>query len=304
MSPKGQKMKNEIGKKYEFAYIYGLIDPIINQIKYVGWTINIKRRFAQHILLCNLKKNTHKNNWIKKLLSLNLKPSIIILEEVSYDLWNQKEKEWIKFFGRDNLTNSTDGGEGVENLPEETLRRRSELNRGENNPRYGVRASDETRQKMSDSHKGIPPCNKAFELSKKSHIRDWFGLVSPEGIVYEKITDLPKFCKDMCLKYGCIRRLFTGERFSHKGWTIYGNEFNRKPRSDIGKQHPYVALAQSRIWPGILISPEGEVFENIFNMRNFCRDKNINYSGIKRLFSGILFEYKGWKLLLENKGEI
>jgi hypothetical protein len=35
-----------------------------------------------------------------------------IIEEVNYDEWEDKEKYWIKFYGLDNLTNTTYGGLG------------------------------------------------------------------------------------------------------------------------------------------------------------------------------------------------
>ena len=69
----------------------------------------------------SLKKHTHKNFWIKKLLALGLQPEI----EPGVDLSLSRrlgrgrtdlDSETRSLFGHPKLTNSTDGGEGVEGL--------------------------------------------------------------------------------------------------------------------------------------------------------------------------------------------
>lgn len=164
-------------KNENIIFIYGLKDPRDNKIRYVGWTKDIKKRLINHITPSRIKKNTHKNNWIKQLLSLNLKPEIIIIEEVSYDNRLQKEKYWINFYGRDNLTNSTDGGEGMCGFKhsEKTRKLISELKKGNTNMLghhhsletkktisekisvilKGRKPSEETKKKISESNKGI-----------------------------------------------------------------------------------------------------------------------------------------------------
>ncbi len=43
-------------------YIYTLSDPNTNEVRYVGKTINIKRRYKQH--LYDKRQTSHKNSWI------------------------------------------------------------------------------------------------------------------------------------------------------------------------------------------------------------------------------------------------
>lgn len=97
------------------AYIYGLIDPISNQLRYVGYTAKtLEWRLETHWR--ERKRNlTHKNNWIKSLWDeYKVKPNIICLEEVSETEWDEAENFWISYFnfiGSD-LTNGTVGGLG------------------------------------------------------------------------------------------------------------------------------------------------------------------------------------------------
>lgn len=48
------------------VFIYGLIDPITNQLRYVGKSINPKVRLRNHISERNLH-DSYKDRWIKKL---------------------------------------------------------------------------------------------------------------------------------------------------------------------------------------------------------------------------------------------
>jgi hypothetical protein len=96
------------------VFIYGLVDPRTNLIRYIGWTPNAKIRYGKHINESKRETN-HKANWIKQLLSLNLKPALIILDEVSVEDWSLAESAWI-LYGLEQdwpLTNMTLGGEGT-----------------------------------------------------------------------------------------------------------------------------------------------------------------------------------------------
>ena len=75
---------------------------------------------------CNEKSNCHRSHWIQQMRSLGLKPEMHILEEIEEDAeWESVERQWIAY-GKSqgwNLTNNTDGGDGVTGLPEETRKR-------------------------------------------------------------------------------------------------------------------------------------------------------------------------------------
>lgn len=96
---------------YMKTYIYGLVDPSDNRIRYIGKSNNPQKRLYEHHQIKRLKTHTHKNNWIKSLLKLNLKCKIVVLEECDESNWQEREKFYIKKY-KNQLTNTTDGGQG------------------------------------------------------------------------------------------------------------------------------------------------------------------------------------------------
>jgi hypothetical protein len=100
------------------AYIYGLVDPITEFVRYVGKAYNPKRRRQAHMNPSSLKPKTRKNNWIKSLLNAGRKPELILLEQVKECEWEDAERRWIAYYrnipGYPQLTNGTSGGDGAE----------------------------------------------------------------------------------------------------------------------------------------------------------------------------------------------
>lgn len=110
--------------------IYGLTCPDTGIVRYIGKSSSGLARPNQHKSKSSLIGISHKNNWIKSLLSQNKVYGIKVIEECdSKEVLNEREIYWIKFYkdGGHNLVNSTDGGEGS----------------------VGFRFSEMSRQKMS-----------------------------------------------------------------------------------------------------------------------------------------------------------
>lgn len=94
--------------------IYLLRDPDTNLARYVGKTVNLKLRLANHLCPSALSKGHHRARWLSKLVSEGKKPIVYVIEEVEDLLADERERFWIKTLkvsGCD-LTNTTDGGEG------------------------------------------------------------------------------------------------------------------------------------------------------------------------------------------------
>ncbi len=118
------------------VYIYALVDSITNQIRYIGKTVDPKRRLCRHISKATSRCTTHKDCWIKQLITLNLKPYMIILQCVDEVIWKEREIYWIakcKKLGF-KLTNSTLGGGGFMT--------------GKDNPMFGRKHSPEAIEKI------------------------------------------------------------------------------------------------------------------------------------------------------------
>jgi hypothetical protein len=98
--------------------IYGLRDPTINEIRYVGYTRgDTARRLWWHLHEAQMRNTCHRHRWLRSLLNQGLKPTIVVLEIVADD-WKLREKYWIATLP--NLVNSTEGSEGLINPSLET----------------------------------------------------------------------------------------------------------------------------------------------------------------------------------------
>jgi len=106
------------------VYIYALINPLNNQVFYVGYTYDLKRRFNSHMNIYGKKreKNSYKDNVINKILKLGLKPEMKVIDECDYvfnsehNMFEHQRLEiyYIKKYRDEGikLTNLTEGGDG------------------------------------------------------------------------------------------------------------------------------------------------------------------------------------------------
>ena len=90
-------------------YLYHLIDPNTNIVRYIGITYRPKIRYAEHLNGAK-KLKTHKDRWIMKLLNNNQKPIFKIISETQ-DINEIFEREIKTIANIQDLTNSTTGGE-------------------------------------------------------------------------------------------------------------------------------------------------------------------------------------------------
>lgn len=95
------------------TFIYALLDPDTDAVRYVGKSDNPEKRLAQHMKLLE-PKATHKQNWLRSLASKGKIPKLKILEEVDTNCWQDAERKWIQYYRElgSQLTNTANGGEG------------------------------------------------------------------------------------------------------------------------------------------------------------------------------------------------
>lgn len=94
-------------------YIYVLKDPVTLEIKYVGQTNDVDRRYRDHIRRSltenDTEYNTYKSRWIRKVTNQGNKPLLEVIDECNtYSESNEKETYWVNYFfeSGSNLTNS------------------------------------------------------------------------------------------------------------------------------------------------------------------------------------------------------
>lgn len=151
-------------------YIYTLTDPISKEVKYIGKTKNIERRFYKHIT--EKRNNTYKEQWIGGLKNKGYLPIIEVLDVVDEEDWMFWETWWISLFKSWNfkLTNISTGGEGGP-LSEET-KNKIRLSKIGNKGRLGTKNTEESKLKMSIDRRGKKQSQEHIEARSKSCIKE------------------------------------------------------------------------------------------------------------------------------------
>lgn len=133
--------------------IYILIDPITNQIRYVGQTrVSLPKRLTAHI---NEKGFAKKHQWIKSLKNKSSRPIIECIDKfnciIECNIAEVFYIQYFKFIGA-KLTNVTEGGRGSVGVKQsqETIAKRVKKLKGQ-------KRSDETRKRMSEIQKSRDP---------------------------------------------------------------------------------------------------------------------------------------------------
>lgn len=137
------------------VFIYGLNepcagpDPTAGRCRYIGKAADPYARYEVH-LARNHEEDTYKARWIRSLLAAGKTPILEILAEVPESEWQFWECEWIKLYRilGFRLTNCTDGGDGMTNLPEEVRKKIGDSNRGK-------KRTPEFCAKLSAAKKGV-----------------------------------------------------------------------------------------------------------------------------------------------------
>lgn len=144
------------------VYIYGLCDPATGQIRYVGKTVDLEKRYILHLSRARRKHTPHVYAWIRSLLKRGTPPAVQVLAVVGEEQWEEMERLFID--GTEGLTNMAPGGEGV---PPELI---SKAKAGT----YIVTHPDGTEEVVTNLSKfcesrGIPNSNAFKVISGKRH---------------------------------------------------------------------------------------------------------------------------------------
>ena len=106
------------------VFIYGLIDPRNDCLRYIGKADVVATRVRQHIARAR-HEVSHKSSWIRGVLSSGFCPRVVVLAQIARFHWKDYEKLLIQSALQKgfNLTNSKPGGEGDPELSRESIER-------------------------------------------------------------------------------------------------------------------------------------------------------------------------------------
>jgi len=188
--------------------IYKLIDPKTNQIRYIGKTKKtLRKRLYEHLTKRNLTPKTHKNNWIKQLLSEGLKPIIETIEIVTELNWKEREIYHIKKLKSDGikLTNTTDGGDGAlgTKQSQESIDKRLKTMK----EKYGddaFKISDIQKESISLAQTGRVKTISEIE-QQANHLRKILYQCDLNGLVIKEWFGVRKCAKELNIDYTTLR---------------------------------------------------------------------------------------------------
>jgi hypothetical protein len=208
-------------------YIYKLIDPSNNEIRYIGQTDDIKRRYNDHISSSMNEKSdsydTYKARWVRKLKLSGLLPIIEIVEECdSLEQSNIRERYYVSKLTNEGcrLTNSY-----ITDVTE---------------------FSSHTRDKMSNARKG-KTLEEIVGLEKSLKLKEYYSerikLNNPnknnDPLVREKISNTLKEYfsdKENHWAYGLKMDDEHNEKLRRAKLNNPKNVGNRKPRTEEQKE--------------------------------------------------------------------
>lgn len=106
--------------------IYTLSDPRSMEVRYVGVTFRHKQRYNEHISRAIAGGKTHRDCWIRSLISAGIRPLYQVTQSGTGEGWQEAERHWIAFYRTQfDLTNLTDGGDGTPGIvPSPELRQK------------------------------------------------------------------------------------------------------------------------------------------------------------------------------------
>ncbi len=212
----------------EETFIYGLLDPRTNALRYIGKSNNPEKRLISHNQVFN---NTHKECWLQSLHKINLKPVLKIIDIVPKLKWQQYEIFWIAYYKKQgaDLTNGNPGGFGggtytpeiqeklrisrtgqkrtgqaLQNLREASIKKKGSIR------------SKEVRQKMSKAKKGKPVSQEVKDLLMKYVIKKPILQYNLTGIFISEYESTEEAARTNDFKANSIRRCLRQERHSYK----------------------------------------------------------------------------------------
>lgn len=132
-------------------FIYALVDPRSDQIRYVGKSVDPDGRLRSHVCVARGDSQTHVSRWIRQVLADGCRPRVEVLQTVTAETWQEGERFWHRELTRAGLRLTNQAPCGGGGLPGPNLKLR-----GRPSPKRGITLSPEHREKLSRAKRGIP----------------------------------------------------------------------------------------------------------------------------------------------------
>jgi len=200
---------------------------IINQINwkiYVGQSVrSFTDRISEHksALLREGHKNTHLQNSVKKhhidnFIFIEVMSGLGSQEELNY--WETYFIELFKSYDGTHGYNKTYGGSNGKHT-EESAQKISKSQKDHYSLDHPEAAERRARLKLNnDIYFSDSNVRKLHGLHTATKL--WPSIKSPDGTEYPPMYNITDFCRDHGLTESIMRRMFKGQRKSHKGWTL------------------------------------------------------------------------------------
>ncbi len=139
-----------------YCYIYTLTDPIDNQIKYVGKTVDPNQRLSSHRSEARKGRGGKRGEWIRSLIEIGREPIMKIVARVWLEDWEKAEIAYIESYKKKGcpLFNLNKGGgydlTGIKHGLDRSPQWRKHLSEA----RKGIKYSYEVRKKISEHNGG------------------------------------------------------------------------------------------------------------------------------------------------------
>lgn len=181
------------------TFIYALICPETQQVRYIGKSNNPQRRLREHIR-DHSKYQRHKDHWIGALHARGLLPIMQIVEEVPFEIWAERELFWINHYTEHEhpLTNTYFGSEGIGMMPPETRAKIGAIHKGKKlTPEAierrsaairGTKRSSETKAKIAAAHRGKKRAPRSEAWQQKLNTAHTGRKNTPETIIKMSVS--------------------------------------------------------------------------------------------------------------------
>jgi hypothetical protein len=196
------------------VFIYLLRDPVTSEVRYVGKSINPEKRFTVHV--CRNSADSYRTRWLNKLKRDGLIPVLEVIERIEPGGdWQERERYWISFYLAAGcpLTNTTSGGDGAPDIPEEIeMLRRSKVSMA----RRGMQFTDKHRDALREAkHRQF-----ANEEHRNNLSRLWAALSDEQVLevwylATYRVLSQAKIGEHYNIPQSSVSEIATGVRYKH-----------------------------------------------------------------------------------------